>query len=169
MEVSPLLEPLLRKWLAQTPWHAGHPLPLGPVHWEWRDVQPIAAIALLAQFHAGINPAIPLALLAFAYLVVAAVTLANSKTPAPAVLLAFGLPVMVLLMDRPEYALLAALPLLAVASLGTRRSLARFPWKGEEAPTGLPTTQSLRAESLGWPLDRIAPKPMAESVSQAAG
>jgi hypothetical protein len=165
----PSWHPAYAKWLEQTPWHAAKPLPLGPVQWEWRDVLPIAAIALLAHFHLGTNPAIPLALMAFSYLVVAAVTLANSKAPAPAVVLAFGLPVMVLLMDRPAHALLAALPLLAVAALGVRQSMARFPWKAEEAPTGLPTTQSLRSESLGWPLDRIAPKPMAESVSQGAG
>jgi hypothetical protein len=164
VKFHPAWQTAYARWLEQTPWHAGMPLPLGPASFAWRDVPVVAGVALLARFHAGIDPAVPLALMAFAYLVTAGLTFCGSKAPVHAALLAFGVPVMVLLMDRPDQALLASVPLLGVAWAGVRQSLARFPWKGEQAPTGLPTESSLRRESLGWPLDRLAPKPPAKSA-----
>lgn len=164
----PVWDGAYAKWLAQTPWKPGRPLPLGPAHLVIRDLLPLAGIALLARYHAGVDPAVPLWIFAFAYMVLAGLGVAIAKAPA-ALVLAFGVPAMLLLKDRPAAALGAAVPLYGLTWLGIRQSLARFPWKDEEAPTGLPTEATLRGLTLGWPLDRLAPKPPPKPTPQAVG
>jgi hypothetical protein len=164
----PALRPAYKTWLEQSPWSAAQPLPLGPVQLVWRDAIPMAALALLAHFHAGLDPTIPLAFAVFVYLLVLSVILLKTGAIPFAVALISGLPVMAMLVEQPVWALIAGATLYGVAEAGLRRSLQAFPWREEEAPTGLPTRKALTGLPLGWPLDRIAPKPLAPSGSQLA-
>ena len=156
-------------WLWHTPWSASAPLPLGPVHLVARDAVPLLAVALLARFHARIDPVIPVAMFAFAYLLSLAQMLNITwQKPVAAAVVAW-LPVMILLADRPVWALGAAAVIYPVALVGLRRSLATLPWIREHRPTGLPTRAQLAAVTLGWPLDRLAPKPAVPERPRAAG
>jgi hypothetical protein len=151
-----------RKWLEQTPWTTDRRLPLGPVMLEWRDAVPLGVIVLLAHFHAGIDPLAPLAMFAFVYLGVTAATLAATEAVASALVILALLPGMMLLHDRLPWALVVAAAATWVASFGLDYSMRRFPWKprDDRSPTGVPSRRQLAKLPLGWPLDRLAPKPI---------
>jgi hypothetical protein len=151
-----------RKWLEQTPWNAEQELPLGPVMLVLRDALPVGAIVLLAHFHAGIDPLAPVVMFAFVYLGVLAATLAATQAVAAAMVVFALLPGMMLLHDRLPWALLVAAGAASVASVGLDHSMRRFPWKppDDRSPTGIPSRRQLAKLPLGWPLDRLAPKPI---------
>ena len=165
----PLYRKAYRQWLEQSPWSAGQRLPLGPVALNWRDALPLGVVALAAHFHAGIDPLAPLALFAFVYLGALAATLLATEAGAAAAAVFAALPAMMLLADRPGWALLAALLTYGVGALGLRRSLRAFPWRkaDDHAPTGIPSRRQMAKLPLGWPLDRLAPKPPEAPASPA--
>jgi hypothetical protein len=105
------------RWLEQTPWTSSQPLPLGPVHFGFRDLM-LFGILVAGALHAGMHPAAPLIALGVAYLVVTTSLIAGSGAPAEATVLAFALPAMTFLPGRPWAALGVTAALYAVAYAG---------------------------------------------------
>jgi hypothetical protein len=110
--------------------------------------------------HAGAGPAAPVITLGACYLAVAATVLAGTGAASHATALAFGLPALTFLTDRPVGALLLTLGLYVVGFLGMRRSLAAFPWRDPKEEKVHPSTRPPRW--LPWPgseVGPLAPKP----------
>jgi hypothetical protein len=144
------------RWLEQTPWTSPQPLPLGPVYFGWRDLL-VFGLLVAGAVHAGMHPAAPLIVLGAAYLFVAARVTAGHGAPVEATVLAFALPALAFLTDRPWAALLVTAALYAVAYSGLRRSLAAFPWRDPKEEKVHP---SLRPPaSLPWPMNSVGPLP----------
>jgi hypothetical protein len=154
------------RWLEQTPWTPRQPLPLGPVHFGWRDLL-LFGILLAGALHAGIHPASPLIVLGATYLIMTASVIAGSGAPAEATVLAFALPALTFLAGRPWVALLVTAALYAVGYAGLRRSLAAFPWRDPEEEKVHPSLRPPR--SLPWPMNAVGPVPPKEPMSWAKG
>src|SRR2546421_901322 len=145
----PLNVPKYQSWLKTTPWHSGKPLPLGPIHLlpvEW------ALLALWMAMVAYVSGRIPLHLpVVFlgAYLVPMMTDLFKTDEEVIATTLLFGLGGIIRSWSHPIACLLLALGLYALAYLGLRRSLRRFPW---------PEAEKSSVGDCGWPLQQLGPK-----------
>ena len=151
------------KWLRSTPWHAGLPLPLGPVTLAWRDVPVLGAMAALAYWNSGSQQtALPLLTFACAYLAASALALVGTLRLVEAYLIALGAALVAWLWFSPWLALVVAATLIMVAQFGLRRSLRDFPWdnmprlKLNVSPPPWPTDIPKRARPLVSPRIGIA-------------
>jgi hypothetical protein len=166
LNYHPRRQTLYARWLEQTPWTSRQPLPLGPVHLGWRDLL-LFGILVGGALHAGLHPAVPLVLLGAAYLLVAAGAIAGTGAAREATVLAFGVPLLAFLTDRPWWALLLTAALYGVAFIGLRRSLAAFPWRDPKEDKINP---SLRPPTwLPWPMNTVGPLPPKPPMSRAKG
>jgi hypothetical protein len=142
-------------WLAQTPWTPAKPLPDGPVLLAWQDIPVLALLIGPAWLALGPEawPLVPA--FALAYLFTLAVLVHKAGERAAAYLTWFGIGGMVLLAHLPAAVLAVAAGTYAVAAVGFRRSLERFPWlPGDDEKARL---QAFVAQGLQWPFDRLAP------------
>lgn len=172
-------------WLRCSPWSAGKPLPLGPVHPVWQDAAVLGILSAVACWRA--QPAIPPIVFGLIYLIAMTLTLAFTRTWVPCLILGFLWPALILpaMKGPPEIGIFAAV--LLATWFGHRESLRQFPWRrgdttdarssGAKSPlefeiqiAGL-SDSAVRTQNLGWPFGWLSPKvgrePIAASTSVA--
>jgi hypothetical protein len=167
------------RWLARTPWRFPKPLPLGPVHLDFRDVFVIGA-AMLALHDPFYSVAYVPILFLLGYLLTLTTSLRITGTLDYAYLVAFGLGFVALFWHTPWLALGVAAAIYALGILGLRKSLRGFPWDkpyllNERAETK-PSMQNAILMSdqttqswLGWPHGVLQPKKPAGGISLTDG
>ncbi len=151
------------RWLRSTPWTRRQPLPLGPIHLVGQDVVIVGAMALLAGIgDRGWEIALFVGQVFTAcYLLALGVCLAGTGERGFAYATGFGLGLAVRLWQGAPLSLAAAGATYAVAWVGLRRSMARFPWESEsERGTYFPGKQPalIPPDGLGWPFARLGPR-----------
>ena len=116
-------------WLEMSPWTPDRPLPVGPVHLVWQDAVVIGVLMALAQWHARVDPALPLLAFAFTWLIGMTLLLANARVWPAFLALGFLWPALLLPenTDWSRWSLLGTIFL--VVWLGHRASLKTFPWR----------------------------------------
>ncbi len=171
----PAFRPSYRGWLETTPWRAGLPLPLGPIHFCWQDVFVLAGLSALlwhtfAPLSIGaVDAAASVVAVTFVcYLpphVFAFRALGQWKT---AYLVGFGWGLAVFVL--PSVLGLCILSICyAVTVVGIWSSLVRFPWDGEKLKSFMESAdRSFRRQaerlhlsentSVGWPFAELAPR-----------
>src|SRR5262249_12737878 len=124
----PAARPDYAAWLARTPWTPARPLPDGPVLLVAPDAFVLAVFLgpVWLVFGREAWPVVPA--FALAYLLVLASLLYKTGGRAAAYLSWFGVGGAVLLGHLPAAVLGLAVATYAVAAVGFRRSLDRFPW-----------------------------------------
>ncbi len=163
----PVYRPEYRKWLLTVPWHAGKPLPLGPIALQIQDVLLLGLLVGLGWYDPHIDPLrIPLLFLV-AYLVLLAITFWPSGLWPQLYAVVFGIGLVARLWDDTLPALMAAAATYGVAYLGLRRSLARLTSDAETYNEnlfcrwlGLSTSEKaeMKFRNLtGWPFDALRP------------
>ncbi|HUG94311.1 MAG TPA: hypothetical protein VML55_26005 [Planctomycetaceae bacterium] len=172
----PLYDNSYREWLEKTPWTAARPLPVGPVHLVPQDAIVVLGLTLMTLPRLASHPAmVPLGFLC-GYLAAQALSLWPTGAKPFAYAVAFGLGLVVRFWSMPLVALGIAAALYVPAYLGLRHSLRRFPWdvpgffrlswwKSLQNPTGEHDLQGPRQQILGWPYDRLTPRPDPPSIS----
>ncbi|MCX6923462.1 MAG: hypothetical protein NT154_09685 [Verrucomicrobia bacterium] len=178
-------------WLRSSPWTPDKRLPLGPVHIVWQDGAVIGVLAGLAQWHAHVDPALPVIVFGLAYLVAMTFLLAFTRTWMPCLCLGFLWPALSLPAARglPTFGIFGAIML--VIWYGHRKSLRAFPWRrgGSRAADSLRPDRAkswleveiripvlncapaVQTPNLGWPFQWLSPKvdntPVSASTSIA--
>jgi hypothetical protein len=165
----PLYVPGYRAWLAATPWTSRGPLPMGPIHLILQDVLLVGLNVLLA-LRAGGGPVewVPEAFLGVYLVFVGASLFRTGCWPwGYGVFFVLGLAAY---RWRAGDGLLAEVLAYAVAYVGLRRSLARFPWEKElarfgGAAPGVTAADRAVGQQIGWPFGRLAPKIATQTTS----
>ncbi len=175
----PACNPAYAAWLRLSPWTSDKPLPLGPVHPVWQDAAVLGVITVVAQWHAGANPALPVAAFGLTYLIGMTVLLAITRRWPSCVMLGFLWPALMLPRAEgwPAVGLFALIIL--VVWRGHQSSLRAFPWpfvmnfnKATEANRMPPGTMQIHLDGLngavtrlGWPYFALSPKIVIRSIS----
>jgi hypothetical protein len=151
-----------RSWLAATPWTSQKPLPLGPIHLDPRDVLVVGVITMLAWLSDNKSGVYCLQLFLFCYAAFIGWSLFFTGAWPWGYAAGFGLGALVWLWPLVPVGLLVAVLTYAVAFLGLRISLARFPWEEEVRPTWVKllarnVNPNQGSQDLGWPFRRLAP------------
>jgi hypothetical protein len=167
-------------WLSLSPWTAARPLPLGPIHLVWQDLVVLAALCLIAGWHARVDPMNLLAVFGLIYLGGLTCLLAVTRRWAQCVMLGFLWPALMLpaAAGWPTAGLIVAIAL--VVWHGQRQSLRTFPWGFlDQRRAGGGSTSLLHAEvhigapinpasgkpyQVGWPWAALSPKPVGHSI-----
>lgn len=177
-------------WLKMTPWTAGKPLPLGPLHPVWQDGAIIAALTAIAYWHANVDPLWPLLAFGFVYLLGFTLLLMSTRQWASSFALGLLWPALLLTENREMIRLAIVTVIMLVVWHGHRRSLRAFPWPPISKQRGTPTSigqieikiDPFTASSasgqahnlpiapaaggnLGWPARALSPKIKPPSVS----
>ncbi|MCP5524345.1 MAG: hypothetical protein H7A46_22655 [Verrucomicrobiales bacterium] len=177
----PACQPTYARWLSLTPWKAGKPLPLGPVHPVWQDAVVLGVLVVLAGWRAHADPTLPLKSFGLAYLILMTALLAVTRRRLARLALGFLWPALLLPdLDEPVRATLVV-AIVVVVWLGHRGSLKAFPWE-PLSPGEPPVASILQVEfpvggsratvpqlQVGWPFQALSPKVHYWSISTAAG
>src|SRR5690349_4597355 len=149
-----------KRWLITTPWHPGQRLPLGPITLGWPDALLLAGAAALGFFHNGLAPTFLVKVFACSYLLMTFFSLLGTGPEAAVYALAFGFAGVVRFWRTP-WSLALLLCLYIVGHVALTRSLHGFPWESQ--------TRSPEVGLLGWPFNRLGPRPTTLRVSTATG
>ena len=147
-----------RKWLNQTPWRYGLPLPAGPIHLVPQDVVVVGVLCGLGTWRLPefwwMVPSVFLA----SYLAGLLIGFIRTRLDWHAFLLAFGLGGAVLLYQTPWGLGLLFLGLYGIAYHGLARWLKEpgLPVADERICFDAETTRNLKIK-LGWPYDYLGP------------
>jgi hypothetical protein len=148
-----------RAWLEQSPWNSRLPLPLGPATLAWKDALLLGLVLSCIVLDLSSLPWIrPFLIVVAAYVLVAFVvgyalgalaSLGSCRQWRELLILLVLLPLVPLSVTHPMLLLLLSAVMLAMATVGIKRSLARFPWpqKQPDPPVSV----------LGWPFDKLGP------------
>ena len=160
-------------WLRLSPWTSDKPLPLGPVHPVWQDAAVIGVLMAIAQWHAHVNPALPVIAFGLTYLIVMTILLATTRRWAWFLALGFLWPALMLPCVQGWPTIFLVVVLVLVIWQGHRKSLQAFPWRflsNSNRMNGAAGGRSaLNAEIrldglgggpsyLGWPYLALSPK-----------
>jgi len=164
MAFHPVFRPVYRGWLQFTPWTSEKPLPAGPIHLVLQDVVLIAVVILMLHHSRHAVWIVPSAMLA-GYLAALSVAFLVTGLEGTCYALAFGLGLAIRLAPDPYAALGVLVLLYPLAYRGLRSSLARFPWPeflawGTFWSSFNKPIATRRPQGLGWPFDRLQPKPL---------
>jgi hypothetical protein len=167
---NPLTDPGYRSWLANTPWSAARPLPLGPIVMVWQDAAMLLAVTAWATLDlacAGVLnlnttdvTACLIDLLAASMLLFSIVfgTAASSPDPVIAWIGRAIWPLMVY--PVPDVRLVLALLMVSqvLKTVGVHGVLREFPWR-EPGWTQTPVQQWRESsrDALGWPWNQTGP------------
>ena len=166
-------------WLKLSPWTADKPLPLGPIHLVWQDATVIGALTALAQWHAHVDPAWPVAAFAAVYLGGLTLLLAFTRRWSACLLLGFLWPALMLPGVDGAPRVVLATTIVAVIWWGQRMCLRAFPWEfliSSNRPTSSILQVEIRIDSLsgtpatrtpfsvGWPFVALSPKVQCYSI-----
>lgn len=127
---NPALDSRYRTWLRSTPWTAGKPLPMGPVHLMWQDALLVGLVGLAWTMPPDVTPRVAIGLtfaLPYSGCMAAALLAAGEMwSVCGAAALGFAL---LLTSGRPHWQSAAvAVGLCAYCDWAFRRALVRFPW-----------------------------------------
>ena len=153
----PALRGDYRMWLSGTPWTSQRPLPLGPIHLVPQDVLLLAIIVAIGWPNLGWRSLTVVQAFLFAYLVGLGFVCSFTGARGWAYALGFSMGFMALFALDPVPFVVAAAVSYALALLGTRAALARFPWSA-------PVPAFLVRKDLGWPYDRLGPSRALPSI-----
>lgn len=154
-----------RNWLRFTPWRAGLPLPLGPVHLIVQDLLIVGLLTGVSSLHKEFEwYLIPSAFLV-GYLVTMMFPLILTRKYVPAYLISVGLGGTLYLHDSPLGLSILFAVLYAIAWAGQRDSLREIEFwdlsyfDERIAPFFNPQgfQEVVRSQILGWPFDRLIP------------
>lgn len=169
--VNPVFSRGYQEWLACTPWSPGRPLPFGPLHLTLWDAGLLAALELLAAIWGWPGLAIGPFFAAFGLVNGVAFLLTGAWPAAYGLAFAWGL--VVSLAHWPALAIAGAVATYPLLLWGVRRSLHGFPWPRGRLLVALGSSfanrrQQASTDSIGWPLDQLAPCPsLSSSLSTA--
>jgi hypothetical protein len=155
-----------RNWLRTTPWHAGLPLPIGPVHLILQDLLIVGLMTGLSSLHAEFRWYIIPSSFLIGYLMMMICALVLTRRFFPAYLILVGLGGVVYLQDSPLGLSVIFTILYVIAWAGQRDSLRDFEqwdmyfFDERIAPLFKPQgVQELsRSWLFGWPYDRLSPQ-----------
>lgn len=160
----PLSQPGYLAWLAATPWTSRKPLPLGPIHLVAQDVVIAGSVVLLA-WSCGDGWALFVPrLFLLVYLEILAISLCLAGVWPWGYALFFLLSAAVWQWRDVQVCLAVEALGYAVAWLGLRREMARFPWEstwvadfyGRGGFTA--SLESKNRDMAGWPFGKLGPK-----------
>jgi hypothetical protein len=124
----PLLRVDYRKWLESTPWTSSKQLPLGPVHLVWQDAVVVVALSLLGICALKLPCFAALLMVLLPYLLSMTLALRRTGEHGITYAMAFGFGLLILLSGHLTWVTAVTVALYALALVGLRRSLRRFPW-----------------------------------------
>jgi len=148
------------KWLERTPWTPRQPLPMGPIHLVPQDVVVILASVLLTRILDARVLYIPVMFL-FAYGFSLAIVVWTTGQKLMAYTLGAALGFVIVAVQRPAAALIAACGATLLTPFAIRGSLAAFPWELPWFANGRSWQQMAeerKQNQWGWPFDVFAPK-----------
>jgi hypothetical protein len=160
------------EWLKASPWAAGRPLPLGPVHPVWQDGIILGALTVLSVWRAHLPPLLVVGVFAISYLGSMTVILVFTRTWKAALYLGFLWPSLFLpgTSEMVRAGLWVAIAF--VIYQGQRHCLQAFPWKGVKRLSGSVLNIEIQPaglfrgmESIGWPTSVLSPKADTRAVS----
>jgi hypothetical protein len=151
----PAIQTDYRDWLRHTPWRAGKPLPLGPVHLLPQDVVILGGMVALAWPLLGADALLMLRYFVIGYLAPLAMALYIGQAGWFGYFIALNGGFLALFWDHPVVFLAVSLVSYAVGLAGLRHSLVRLPWDAGHRPQAGKESQM----SLGWPFAQLGPKP----------
>ncbi len=158
----PFFRPEYRKWLEMTPWRWGKPLPVGPAQPVVEDAVIVAAAGLPVWLAGDLHPIASYAMALGAYLLALSATFAETGARGFQFPVLFGLGLALgLSRGRPGYYGAALLATCAIAMVGLRRSLRRWPWAEIQTRVYDPSKGFVvegKPIPLGWPFDRLGPR-----------
>ena len=164
-------------WLKLSPWTAGKPLPLGPMHLVWQDLAVIAILTLIASWRGHVNPALPAMVFGVVYLSVMTILLPFLRQWSASVALGFLWPALALPEIKIETVAGIFVAIAGVIWLGHWKSLRAFPWdtgadmqrrNGSIWQTEIrmePVTAVGAPANVGWPFTVLGPKSQGFSIS----
>ncbi len=157
---SPIWRSGYLAWLLQTPWHRGQRLPLGSVH---PGLQDLVLLSLIIGPAAMFLRTVPVSLLAAAscgYAVFVTFTVGKSGQKWEAMLLAFGLGVLILLWTTQEPLALVVIVLHGICYVALQRSLLRLQELSVSESGGSLAVRIDAAQraSSGWPFAALSPR-----------
>jgi hypothetical protein len=176
----PVCNPAYANWLKLTPWTVAKPLPLGPVLPVWQDAAVIGILAVVAQWHAHVPAAVPVAAFVFAYLVGFTLLMSLTRSWWHFVVLSFLWPTLMLPGAHGRLGFMVVAAIAVVIWHGHRQSLKTFPWKlikglepgrnlmNVDVSFGSSPSWFGAQQNLGWPYLALSPKIRPPSVSMAA-
>jgi hypothetical protein len=169
----PLYRPKYREWLAISPWTAGRPLPLGPIHLVWQDVV-LVGLALTCLHGTPLGRVWALAAFLIAYLVVLGHSFWFTGPWWMGYVIAAGLGLAVRLTNWPLVYLIVLAVAYAVSVAGRGMALRRFPWPESELFESISrqfntSSPARRKVLLGWPYRQFAPLPPERRVRRRDG
>lgn len=157
----PLARPNYRRWLQSTPWTCRQSLPEGPIHLSGQDAVIVGGLACSAAAWDSATAPIVVQVFLTMYAAALGVSLALTGERAHAYATGFGIGLAVRLAQDAPLGLAAAAGTCIVATVGLRRSLARFPWSdvGELwFPPHGKQPATIASEGLGWPFAALGPR-----------
>jgi hypothetical protein len=162
----PALQTDYRDWLLHTPWRAGKPLPLGPVHLVLQDAVILSAMAALAWPLLGEDAILLLRYFAIGYLALLVFALLIGEAGWFGYFIALNGGFLALYWHHPVVFLAVSLVSYGIALAGLHHSLGRLPWGS--AHTKQPGEEN--QDHLGWPFAQLGPKtgPAVEYVAGKA-
>lgn len=172
----PVLRPDYHDWLARTPWTPRHPLPVGPVHLVPQDMVVVGLLTLLGSRHPNLHPVVVPLIALVSYLAMLCLTLWLCRVYAVAYVLTFGLGLLVRFIPHMSRMWIVVAGLTLLSYVGLRQSLALFPWTRDWfdnqywlAMSTESAMEKYRKDLLGWPFDRLEPRPAEHSVGYGPG
>ncbi len=151
----PVFQSDYRDWLRHTPWRAGRPLPLGPVHLVVQDAVILSALVALAWPLLGEDAVLLLRYFAIGYLAPAAMALYIGQAGWFGYGIAFNGGLLALFWHQPVIFAAVSLVSYGIAVAGLHHSLGRLPW--DAAHRCQPGEEN--QDHLGWPFAQLGPKP----------
>ncbi len=158
------------RWLASTPWTVRHPLPAGPIQIVPQDFVVLLIIWGLNHEFSIRSLYIPVAFLTGYQLVLAFIHWSRDEWIL-AYAVGFGLGAQCFFFRRPELQLLIAVACYPLTWLALRRTLLCYPWKSSKKMEAMKLWLTFKPteQSLGWPIDALAPKPPLPWISRHDG
>jgi hypothetical protein len=154
----PVLVPNYCSWLVTTPWNRRKPLPW-PVHLVVQDVLLVGILCVVGWPMLGRFVLWVPQLFMLVYLVALAGAHFRTREDWCGYVVVFALGLMVRFWFEPFIYQPAAALTYAVAYLGLRRSLRRFPWESRrQASAEFLQEIASQKELLGWPFHRLGPR-----------
>jgi hypothetical protein len=155
----PLFREKYREWLMIAPWNASKRLPAGPIHLVFQDLVIVAiGIALLWDGKYQFLPSMYLS----SYLLILTVAIWSTGIHGIGYVLVFALGLALRLRNDTAYSLVVLLISYAIANLGLRYSLQRFPWENEfprmKKFVSMRDSKATGKDLLGWPFGVLTPK-----------
>ncbi|HEX4795353.1 MAG TPA: hypothetical protein VH370_16270 [Humisphaera sp.] len=149
-----------RTWLKTSPWHAGLPLPLGPVTLVWQDAALLAVLSALVIFRTPLPPESIVAAFGAAYIFRVTFVLIATDRYTTAFILGLALAGIVRFFQQWQVVAGIVIAVYPAVHLAIKQSLSDFPWESAPKPAS--------GQGLGWTFHRLGPEDPGRGMNTVA-